>query len=225
MLAGAFADDATLHSVGGFDFYGLPFAGKEVELLSSTLPATTALVDERFGLQQVLPEIGRFNILHFATHAAFLPGDPAESFILFGNGDAPTLKDIETWPLADVDLVVLSACETGLGGFDNNGEQILGLGYQFQKRGAKAVIASLWLVNDNSTQVLMNGFYSALQQGMPKSEALRQAQIALITDDYTAVGGNRGVQVVSADTGEPLTGDDLSHPFYWAPFILIGNGL
>ncbi|HEY9737632.1 MAG TPA: CHAT domain-containing protein, partial [Trichocoleus sp.] len=204
ILAAAFADESVVYPVEGIDYRGLPYAGEEVAQLKSTLPATTSLLNQDFGLERVLPEMGRFNILHFATHAAFVPGDPRESFILFGNGDTPNLKDIESWPLANVDLVVLSACETGLGGYDNNGEQILGLGYQFQNRGARAVVASLWQVNDGSTQVLMNAFYAGLSRGLGKAEALRQAQVSLIAGE---------------------SGADLGHPYYWAPFILIGNGL
>jgi CHAT domain-containing protein len=227
ILAGAFADEATAYEVGGTAFQGLPYAGKEVEILQTTMPSTTALFDGNFSLNRVLDDIGLANVLHFATHAAVMPGDASESFILFGNGDAPNLRDISNWSLDNVDLVVLSACETGLGGFDNNGEQILGLGYQFQNQGARAVIASLWQVNDGGTQALMNAFYSALQQNnMPKAEALRQAQVVLINDNYEAVGGERGtIEIISTETGQPLTGDDLSHPYYWAPFILIGNGL
>ncbi|MEO0869036.1 MAG: CHAT domain-containing protein, partial [Cyanobacteria bacterium J06642_11] len=96
------------------------------------------------------------------------------------------------WQLDDVDLVVLSACETGLGGFDNNGEQILGLGYQFQQVGARAVIASLWQVDDGGTQALMNAFYLALRNGFSKTEALQRAQQALIEDDLSLVGEPRG---------------------------------
>jgi CHAT domain-containing protein len=227
ILAGAFADESTSHEVGGTSFWGLPYAGQEVEGLQAMLPNTTALYDGDFNLTRILDDLGIISVLHFATHAAVVPGDASESFILFGNGDAPTLRDISGWPLDNIDLVVLSACETGLGGFDNNGEQILGLGYQFQSQGARAVIASLWQVNDGGTQALMNAFYSVLlQNNLPKAEALRQAQIALINDDYTAVGGERGdIAIISRTTGQPLTGDDLSHPYYWAPFILIGNGL
>jgi CHAT domain-containing protein len=137
--------------------------------------------------------------VHFATHAAFVPGQPDESFILFGNGERATLRDIETWSLTNVDLVVLSACQTGVGGTLGNGEEILGLGYQMQQAGASATIASLWVVDDEGTQMLMNGFYQALRQGVTKSEALRQAQIALLNSEY-------------------------QRPYYWAPFILIGNG-
>lgn len=123
--------------------------------------------------------------------------------------------------------MVLSACETGLGGFDNNGEQILGLGYQFQKVGARAVIASLWQVDDGGTQALMHAFYLALRNGFSKTEALQRAQQALIKDDLSWVGETRGtLQVMDRNTGSPFNLKGHSdHPYYWAPFILIGNGL
>jgi CHAT domain-containing protein len=98
-----------------------------------------------------------------------------------------------------------------------------------QEAGAEAAIASLWQVSDGGTQVLMTAFYDALNQDMTKNAALQAAQMALITGDFTAVGGERGtatVTVIDSTTGEPVTYDnDLSHPYYWAPFILIGNGL
>jgi len=75
-------------------------------------------------------------------------GQPEESFILFGDGDRVTLRDVATWSLPDVDLIVLSACETGVGGQLGNGEEILGFGYQMQKTGARAAVASLWAVSD-----------------------------------------------------------------------------
>lgn len=81
---------------------------------------------------------------------------------------------------------MLSACETAVGGILGNGEEILGFGYQMQDAAAKAVIASLWSVNDGGTQTLMNAFYAMLYQGnMTKAEALRQAQVAMITDNYS----------------------------------------
>lgn len=94
-----------------------------------------------------------------------------------------------------------------------------------QKAGARAAIASLWSVNDGGTQVLMNAFYNALKQGMTKTEALRQAQIALITDDFSAIGGERGLAVRARENVPEIVGRRLGHPYYWAPFILIGNGL
>jgi CHAT domain-containing protein len=219
VLAGAFANASITYTVTisqrQVNFRGLPFAGKEVETLATTLTQTTKLVDKDFSLASIEPKMNEYSILHFATHAAFVPGAPEDSFILFGNGDKPNLKDIEDWTLNKVDLVVLSACETGVGGEFGNGAEILGLGYQFQSRGAKAVVASLWQVSDGGTQVLMDAFYGALKGGnYSKTEALRQAQIALITGDFTAVAGERGgIEVVI--TGLPQNvSKGLSHPYY-----------
>jgi CHAT domain-containing protein len=230
ILAGAFANSATVYSpeaARGDQYYGLPFAGEEVKTLQALLPNTTALYDQDFSLTSVEKGMGssRFNVLHFATHATLVSDDVNQSFILFGTGETMTLAAIKGWSFNGIDLVVLSACETGLGGFDNNGGQILGLGYQFHNRGVGAVVASLWQVNDGGTQVLMNAFYSALNQGMGKAEALQAAQQAMITGNLAAVGGDRGasIEVVSTTTGQPLTpGGTLAHPYYWAPFILIG---
>jgi CHAT domain-containing protein len=73
----------------------------------------------------------------------------------------------------------------------------------------------------------MNAFYGMLQQpGMTKAEALRQAQISLITGDNSILGEERGIVAVrSLNNLEPEVANRLAHPYYWAPFILIGNGL
>ncbi len=232
VLAGAFATGRYNFTVGGqsFDFAGLPFAGAEVENLAKTVPATTKFIDKAFTPEVTVPKMDDYSIVHLATHGALVLGTPNDSFILFGNGERITLADMQKWSLKNVDLVVLSACETGLSGKLGNGEEILGLGYQMQRAGARAAIASLWQVSDGGTQVLMNAFYAALNKSMTKAEALRQAQIALITKDLSGVGGSRGeeawIEVVSTRTGlPPQVSNNLSHPYYWAPFILIGNGL
>ncbi len=226
VLAGAFAQGVYQFQLGQrqFHFSGLPYAGKEVEALVATLPGTK-LVDREFSRDVTLPKMNDYNIIHFATHAAFVSGQPEDSFILFGDGKIATLRDIENWSLPNVDLVVLSACETGVGGL-GNGEEILGLGYQFQRAGARAAIASLWSVRDDSTQIFMNTFYNALKQpGMTKNKALQQAQIALITENVSGSGDQRGIGVVSTTSPSRSARPSFNHPLYWAPFILIGNGL
>jgi CHAT domain-containing protein len=144
-----------------------------------------------------------------------------------GNGDRLSLDSIQDSSLDNIDLVVLSACETGVGltGKDEDGVEVLGIGYQFQRGGAKAAISSLWSINDGSTQTLMNIFYGLLQQGVPKAEALQQAQIALINGDFTAGGKLRSNFIIETAPGQTTIPTNLKHPFYWAPFILIGNGL
>jgi CHAT domain-containing protein/Tfp pilus assembly protein PilF len=228
LLAGAFANEKLVYKVqvvqqkNPLELRGLPFAGKEVNDIAAIIPSTNKKIDQAFSLEILKPSFGEYNILHFATHSTFFPGNPEDSFILFGDGERATLRSIDDWSLSGVDLVVLSSCESGLG-IDSspnnpkpsksnlgNGSEILGLGYQFQKAGARATIASLWSVDDGGTQHLMSAFYNLLKQGnITKTEALRQAQVALITGK-----------------GKPQSGiKDLTHPHYWAPFFLIGNGL
>jgi CHAT domain-containing protein len=157
-----------------------------------------------------------------------VPGQPENSFILFGNGDRATLRDIQNWTLNNVDMVILSACETGLGLKLGDGVEILGLGYQFQNRGVKTTIASLWQVNDESTQILMSTLYDQIKQGkISKAEALRQAQLALMQNKGSGNGQTKGNISVQPKAGESLSSQtiDYNHPYYWAPFILIGNGL
>ncbi len=204
ILAAAFSDGFYEVQVAerSSRFGGLENAGIEVETLASQFKdSTTAFFNQEFSPDAIVPQLDDHTIVHLATHAEFVTGQPDASYILFGNGDPVTLRDIRNeWFLDDVDLVVLSACETGLGGALGNGDEILGLGYVMQEVGAKAAIASLWQVNDRATQELMVKFYSGLESGLSKNEALREAQVYMIEQGYT-------------------------NPYFWAPFILIGNGL
>jgi CHAT domain-containing protein/tetratricopeptide (TPR) repeat protein len=235
VLAGAYTANGRPQSfpIGDrqFNFSGLRFAGQEVENLATMIPETTKLLDDQFSKTGTLPRMDNFSVVHFATHAALVRGLAEESFILFGNGDRVSMREVEyDWRMTNVDLIVLSACETGLGSELGNGEEILGFGYLMQNAGARAAIASLWSVSDGGTQALMNALYTALNNRVSAAEALRQAQIALITKNLSAVGGSRGeeawIEVVSTRTGlPPEVSNNLSHPYYWAPFILIGNGL
>ncbi|MFB8787978.1 MAG: CHAT domain-containing protein [Potamolinea sp.] len=231
ILAGAFSQGSYQVRVGEqtYPFGGLRGAGKEVENLVTVIPGTTKLVNQEFSKAEIEKRMSDYSIIHLATHAAFLPGKPEDSFILFGNGDTANFRDVETWLLKNTDLVVLSACETGLGGKLGNGEEILGFGYLMQQAGAKAAIATLWTVDDGGTQALMDAFYVALGNSTTtKAEALRQAQIALITGDYKALGKQRGglgvVERINSSLPQQVT-NRLSHPYYWSPFVLIGNGL
>ncbi|WP_041763159.1 CHAT domain-containing protein [[Leptolyngbya] sp. PCC 7376] len=138
-------------------------------------------------------------------------------FLLFFPYPELTLKDVEKWDLTNVDLLVLSACQTALGDELGDGKEILGLGFQMQRAGAKSAIASLWSVDDGGTQVLMNNFYAVLanEPKITKAEALRKAQVALV----------QNADPITGATVENSLGKNLSYPYYWSPFILIGNGL
>jgi len=146
-----------------------------------------------------------FQLLHVASHFRFSPGTEVNSFLLLGDGQQLTLGDIRTqnYRFDNVDLLTLSACDTGLGGGrDAQGREIEGFGVIAQQQGAKAVLATLWPVADQSTATLMAEMYRRREeQKLTKTEALRQAQLSLLSQSRYA------------------------HPFYWAPFILMGNWL
>ncbi|EKU99549.1 hypothetical protein Lepto7375DRAFT_1606 [Leptolyngbya sp. PCC 7375] len=225
VLAGAFSEGN--HPSPAGDLWGLPYAGLEVENLAKLLPTSPLLLNKEFSLAGTVPLMNDHTIVHFATHAAFMVESPLESFIMFGNGDRLTLQELKNWRgrFSNVDLMVLSACETGVGNVrDADGEEILGFGYLMQAAGASAAMASLWQVSDGGTQILMTEFYQALKNGMGKAEALQHAQRKLIDGkgvNLTDVERIIGQRPADAET----IYSQLSHPYYWAPFILIGNGL
>ena len=203
VLAGASTTSHSVNVLGKtISFGAIPATQKEVKNIVSTFPNVTELVDQSFTKNSTKTGTSSHTIIHLATHGSFNAGTPDESFLIFGDSDRLTLREIETWALKGVDLVVLSACETGVGGKLGDGTEVLGLGYQFQNAGARAVIASLWIVDDGGTQKLMDAFYANLKKGVSATESLRLAQVALIQG------------------GEPF-----DHPYFWSAFFLIGNGL
>jgi CHAT domain-containing protein len=129
----------------------------------------------------------------------------------------------------DTELLTLSACDTAMGGTAGDGTEVDGFGILAQQKGAKSVIATLWAVNDESTGFLMQNFYRlwTSNAGMPKAESLRQAQLAFLRSNVTTkpTSNQRGFPV-PGQSGAQVKRDPLapySHPYYWAPFILIGN--
>lgn len=104
--------------------------------------------------------------------------------------------------LRGTELVVLSACESGLGDI-RLGEGVSGLRRAFRYAGARTVIMSLFQVDDQATQVLMGRFYEGLKMGLGKLEALRQAQLGVMRERRERTGSDQ--------------------PFYWASFVLVGD--
>ena len=190
-------------------------------------------LDNAFTFDALRDNVASHRVLHMATHAAFVPGRAQESYIVLGNGDRLSIPDIETIErrLRNLHLVVLSACQTALGGpaGDGDGTEIAGLSSYFLRPGrAEAVVASLWKVDDDSTSILMQRFYEFLATGeLTKAEALRQAQLSLLYNEDTATRLAASRASISIETldGRPLSAVGSQHPYHWAPFILIGNGL
>jgi CHAT domain-containing protein len=229
ILAAAWSEGSHTIQVGDvtLNLSPIPGAVAEVGAIAALFPDTTVLQGAEFTPEAVQRLARDHNVLHLATHTALAPGDPTNSFVAFGNGDVLTLRDFRDWSLPGVELVVLSGGETALGGSSlGDGTEVLGLGYTLQRAGAKAVLASLWNVSDFGTQALMEAFYGGLSQGLTVAESLQQAQVSLITAPPAAI---RQYQKAGATpTLQPAREDvfpGYSHPYYWAPFILIGNGL
>jgi len=174
-----------------------------------------------------------YPVVHISSHFSFHPADFEQSFLLLGQGRW-TVAEMrkETTLFTQVDLVTLSACETAMG--NANGKDAEGFAYLAQSLGAKAVIASLWPVDDAGTQALMPEFYRLHETGLSKAEALQRAQIALLSGLLKFSAGQmqtqRSTQPVATVGGKPDAGlfkvdpqRPFAHPFYWAPFVLIGN--
>ncbi len=183
-------------------------------------------LNESFDFFTLRDNLPNHKLLHIATHAKFVPGRSRKSFLLLGTGEKLAIPDIENQlNLHDTDLVVLSACETALGGPGLDGKEIIGIGYYFLKGGARNVIATLWNVDDHSTRVLMEQFYENLAKGtlespVTKTKALRQAQLALLNGSNIASGKGHDDSIPSS-----AKKNAFRHPYYWAPFILMGSGL
>jgi CHAT domain-containing protein/uncharacterized protein HemY len=192
-------------------------------------------LNQTFTLDALQNNLRDRKILHIATHGSFVPKNPKESYLLLGNGDKYPIYQIQYLRnLRDIHLVVLSACETALGGPDASGTEIAGISSYFLRDKAKAVMASLWLVNDGSTSLLMQQFYNNLstdKQSITKAQALRQAQLSLLNKQVAAKDAPQRSDaevILEAKPGAQLPRSrtpDFSHPYYWAPFILIGNSL
>ena len=172
-------------------------------------------------------------LIHIATHFVFNPGDEKESYLLLGGQDAGgagyrlSLADFHNdvrINFSGVELLTLSGCDTAMGSkTDSDGREVDSLGIVGQLKHAKAVVATLWPIEDRSVAQLMQSFYSlwTTTPGMSKSEALRQAQLTLLH------GAASPANPASAQTPSTPTASDQKPPFanphYWAPFILMGN--
>ena len=184
-------------------------------------------------------EHGKYNLVHVASHFALRPGSPDDSFLLLGDGGHLSLTQIadDATLFQGVDLLSLSACDTATGGVAGaDGKEVDSLGSVAQQDGAKSILASLWPVSDDSTRLLMQGFYREHEThaGMTKAESLRQSQLSLLRGTAAQFAGTakpglakRSITYAGRDISLPAyvfnPNAPYAHPFYWAPFILIGN--
>ncbi|NER83787.1 MAG: CHAT domain-containing protein, partial [Leptolyngbya sp. SIO1D8] len=185
-------------------FPALPNVMEEVRTIAQYFPSTV-LLNQSFSLDNFATQIGNLAspIVHLATHGQF-SADLNKTFVLTWDDSLTAdrfsnlLFASELSRAAPIELLVLSACETATG----DDLAVLGLAGIAMRSGARSTLASLWQVSDPATAQLMGDFYRQLSTPeITKAEAIRQAQLTLLKDPA------------------------YNHPYYWSPFVLVGNWL
>ena len=203
----------------------LPAVPLEVAVITNHLWPGAAFLNQNFTLKNLKTARSQYpyEIVHLATHANFVPGAVSESYILFT--DQPLgLDQVRTIGLYNpaTQLLVLSACQTAVG----SPQVELGFAGLAVQSGAKTAIASLWAVDDTGTLVLMSEFYHQLKTARTVSAALRQAQFAVLSGRVklatSQVAQTLGPRSFPPEL-MPLAYAELSHPYYWSAFTVIGN--
>lgn len=206
-----------------FDWEPLPYTRREVEGIASLYGE--GIVRKYLGAdatEENARSIGRtVRIYHFATHGYLDEALPLNSFLAFTVPEKFEERRenglLQVWEIfervrIDADLVVLSACESGVGA-DQKGEGLIGLTRAFHYAGARSVLATLWKVADDlTTSKLMVRFYSYLKAGRTKDEALRAAQLDLLREPLQVPGEETGAEEIGA-----------SAPYHWAAFQIYGD--
>lgn len=197
--------DAVLTAFGNpriEDKYDLPGAEAEVKQLAQLFPRNSVYMGAAATKTQFRDVAARAPLMHVAAHAEADQVDPLYSRILLANegGKQSFLEahEILGLPMQGSALVTLSACESGLGRIAQ-GDEVLGFTRSFLSAGTGSLISSLWPVSDDATAVLMGTLYAELAKGRDIQQAMQAGQLAVLK--------------------EPR----MSHPFFWAPFNLIGN--
>ena len=207
-------NDNPLHAIDFENriFPALPGTQAEVDLIAPLLPSSLVYTQTN-ATEAVIKQQSEPSILHIATHGFFEPTDDASNpllqsgLILAGAADGQsgpnqdgilTALEVTGLDLQGTQLVVLSACQTGLGEI-STGEGLYGLRRALVLAGSQSQVISLWKVSDEATQELMVAYYERLGSGTPRDAALRETQRAFLQDP------------------------EYAHPYYWAAFIGSGD--
>ena len=202
----------------------LPAVELELPTIANEIWRGEFQINDEFTLENFRQERRRNpeGIIHLATHADFRPGNLEDIYIQLYDRKL-SLEDIRQLNLNDppVELLVLSACRTAVG----NEQVELGFAGLTVQAGVKSALGSLWYVGDTGTLGLMSEFYRQLNTAPIKAEAIQQAQINLINGEVRLEGSEiitpRGELTLPTEIS--TRAEDLSHPFYWAAFSLVGS--
>ncbi len=177
----------------GVSAHGLPNVSREITSIASILPSARVLLDDTATLDAVRDASPNSSLIHLACHSVFRPESPLFSSLWLQDGWL-SVHDVYGLELS-ADLVTLSACNTGISNIAP-GDELLGLARGFFYAGTPSLVVSLWPADDFSTSCFMEAFYTSLQNGGSKAGALRAAMLEMRAAN--------------------------PHPYYWAPFILMG---
>jgi CHAT domain-containing protein len=209
----------------------LPAVSVEVPTLTQQIWQGTGYLDNQVTLQQFqsLAQREQFSIIHLATHAEFNPGNVNQSFIQFWDGrlTLPNLRKIalnQKWSTTPtLELLVLSACQTALG----NDQAELGFTGLAVQTGVKTAIGSLWSVSDEGSLGLMSEFYRNLKTAPIRAAALRNAQVGMLRGQVKVANGKLqltdGTQVTLPAAIAQRQNINLTHPYFWSAFTVVGN--
>jgi CHAT domain-containing protein len=171
-----------------------PHINDEVEALRLLMPEADVFVGEEAGEDKLRKYGASAGKIHIAAHGVFRADNPEFSSLRLGKNWL-NLFDIFDLNLG-AEITTLSACETGMSDV-LGGDELLGLARGFLRAGTPSLVVSLWMVNDRSTAQMMCRFYKGLRDGLTKTDALREAILEVKSE--------------------------FQHPYYWAPFILLGK--
>jgi len=219
------ADGVPATSRGPVPVGALPHARAEVEQIARRFPDARTFVGEEATEHRFYEEGSRARMLHVAAHAFVDEVHPEFSGIVLASAGSGATEDgmVQAFEVMgqrfDLDLVVLSACETGQGRLER-GEGLIGLARAFQLAGARNLVVSLWKVDDAATAAFMDAFYARLAAGEAPAAALRGAKLELV-----AGGRNAGAVAGSEARGVVATPRQERHtaPSTWAAFVLLGT--
>ena len=209
----------------------LPAVPLEISTIAGGLWEGKYVSDENFTLDNLKSERANtpYGIIHLATQADFPGGSEGrkQSFIQLYDQKL-RLENVRElgWNNPPVELLVLSACNTALGDL----EAELGFAGLAVQTGVKSAVASLWFISDAGTLGVMSEFYRQLNKAPIKAEALRQTQLAMLqgkvrVEGNQLIGTNGNVNLTPEQT-EYLRNNingELSHPYYWASFTMVGS--
>ncbi|BAY92790.1 MULTISPECIES: CHAT domain-containing protein [unclassified Tolypothrix] len=196
--------------VQGEYFAALVNVPKELDQIKQTFPSSKKLLNQEFTAKTIQKQLqSNFPVVHLATHGLF-SSNPQRNFIITGDAKSISINELSTLLRGQdraIELLVLSACETATG----DERAVLGLAGMAVRSGARSTLATLWPVGDASTTKLMGQFYQDLKQpGVKQADALRNAQRSLL-------------ESLKQNPPFPQLKNLPPHPYYWAPYVLVGN--